>query len=55
MGIGKKLLHQTKSWAESMDLEFLIAWPSSNSAELWSRENFKENESLVCEIRSYVN
>ena len=39
-GIGRKLLHQTKSWAESMDLEFLIAWPSSNSAGLWSREGF---------------
>lgn len=54
-GIGKELLRKTKEWAASVDLEFIIAWPSVNSTELWNRENFKENESVVCEIRPYVN
>ncbi|MEZ5471928.1 MAG: GNAT family N-acetyltransferase [Marinicella sp.] len=54
-GIGRMLLRKTKQWALSVDLEFIIAWPSEDSTRLWKSEAFKENESVVCDIRPYVN
>lgn len=54
-GVGKELLRIAREWARSADLEFLVLWPSERSVSFWGRSGFAEGESLVREIRPYVN
>lgn len=54
-GLGAELLDEVQRWALSVDLEFLVLWPSEASTRFWTRAGFTDNESLLHEIRPYIN
>jgi len=54
-GVGRALLNEVQRWALSVDLEFLVLWPSDESVRFWQREQFIANDSLMYKVRPYVN
>ena len=54
-GIGPEVMKQVKSWAQELDLEFLVLWPSESSISFWRRSDFSTDDPLVFGIRPYVN
>ncbi len=54
-GLGSQLMKHVKTWAQELDLEFLVLWPSEASIRFWNRIDFGTDDPLVHEIRPYVN
>ena len=54
-GIGSELMKHVKVWAQELDLEFVILWPSQESMRFWRRMGFADDDPQVLEIRPYVN
>lgn len=54
-GIGSEVMKHVKLWAQELDLEFLVLWPSESSMSFWHRIDFSADDPLVFEIRPYVN
>ena len=51
MGYGTKLLSYIKNYLKEKDCELIFVWPSNNSVNWYSKNDFKaENEIMECEL-----
>ncbi|NMP23127.1 GNAT family N-acetyltransferase [Sulfobacillus harzensis] len=54
-GIGTALLEHVQAWAKRQPgLEFLILWPSDNSAQWYQRMGFESTEAVVYKVRAHA-
>lgn len=51
MGYGTELLSYIKNYLKEKDCELIFVWPSNNSVNWYSKNDFKaENEIMECEL-----